>query len=167
MSRLSEPRARPELARPRGGMRQILSTVALLTHTAVGVARVDDQSCRVVEDLPRADSACAVSHGGRAPPRATASARRRASSRRPAPSPRMYAPGIPAGQCQPGDEVVQDEVAQHHDARPLSQRVHDPTVCLRVVAEVVERDVGLARAGRRRRATSTSNRRSSAGGGAL
>ena len=48
----------------------------------------------------------------------------------------------------PGDEVVEDEVVQHDDAGPPAQRVDDPAVRVRIVADVVERDVGV-RDGRR------------------
>ena len=53
---------------------------------------------------------------------------------------------------QPGDEVVEDELVQDDDARPLAQRVDDPAVRVRVVADVVEREVGAARRARVRRA---------------
>jgi hypothetical protein len=41
--------------------------------------------------------------------------------------------------------VVEDEVVEHDDASPPPERVHDPAVRLRVVADVVEGDVGPAR----------------------
>ena len=43
---------------------------------------------------------------------------------------------------QSGDEVMEDEVVKDDHSRPASQRVHDPAVRLRVVANVVERDIG-------------------------
>ena len=55
---------------------------------------------------------------------------------------------VPARQRQPGDEVVEDEVVQDDDARPPAERVDDPAVRLRVVPDVVERDVRPARTGR-------------------
>jgi hypothetical protein len=60
--------------------------------------------------------------------------------------------------------VVEHEVVEYDDARPPPQRLDDPAVRVRVVADVVEADV---RVGRRRAAvrgtTSTSIRRRSAG----
>ncbi len=43
------------------------------------------------------------------------------------------------------DEVVEDEVVEDDDAWLPAQRVDDPRVRVRVVADVVERDVGAAR----------------------
>ena len=51
-----------------------------------------------------------------------------------------------APQRQPGDEVVEDELVQHDDAGPLPQRLDDPAVRIRRVADVVERDVGATAA---------------------
>ena len=51
---------------------------------------------------------------------------------------------VAAADRQPGDEVMEDEVVQDDDAGPLAQRVDDPAVRVRVVADVVERDVGAA-----------------------
>ena len=48
---------------------------------------------------------------------------------------------------EPGDEVVQDEVVQDDDTRPSSQRIDDPAVRLRIVADVKQRDVRCDRAG--------------------
>ncbi len=47
-----------------------------------------------------------------------------------------------AAQRQSRDEVMQDEVVQDDDARTTTQRIHDPAMRLRIVAHVVERDVG-------------------------
>ena len=44
-----------------------------------------------------------------------------------------------------GDEVMEDEVVEHDDARALAQRLDDPAVRVGVVADVVEADVGVAR----------------------
>ncbi len=52
-------------------------------------------------------------------------------------------PSLPSDR-HPGDEVVDDEVVQHDDAGAAAQRVDDPAVRVRVVADVVERDVGVA-----------------------
>ena len=52
---------------------------------------------------------------------------------------------VAARERHPRDEVVEDEVVEDDDARPLAQRVDDPGVGAGVVADVVERDVGLAR----------------------
>jgi len=52
---------------------------------------------------------------------------------------------VAAADRQAGDEVVQDEVVQDDDARLLAERVHDPAVRVRVVADVVEADVDVAR----------------------
>jgi len=43
---------------------------------------------------------------------------------------------------QPGDEVVEDEVVQDDDAGTSPERLDDPAVRVRVVADVVEREVG-------------------------
>jgi hypothetical protein len=43
------------------------------------------------------------------------------------------------------DEVVQDEVVEHDDAWPTPQRVDDPRVRIRVVADVVQADIRAAR----------------------
>jgi hypothetical protein len=43
------------------------------------------------------------------------------------------------------DEVVKDEVVKDDDARSLAERVDDPPMGVRVVPDVVERDVGPAR----------------------
>src|SRR5438094_3732325 len=43
---------------------------------------------------------------------------------------------------QPCDEVVEDEVVEDHHARPSFQSVDDPAVCFRIIADVVERNVG-------------------------
>ena len=45
----------------------------------------------------------------------------------------------------PGDEVVEDEVVQDDEARRTSERVDDPPVCVRVVADVVDAEVDAAR----------------------
>ena len=43
------------------------------------------------------------------------------------------------------NEVVQDEVVQHDEARRPSQRVHDPAVRVRIVAYVVDAEICAAR----------------------
>ena len=43
--------------------------------------------------------------------------------------------------------MVQDEVVQDDDTRPSSQRIDDPAVRLRIVADVKQRDVRCDRAG--------------------
>ena len=43
---------------------------------------------------------------------------------------------------QSRDEMVEDEVVQDDHSRPSSQRIDDPAVRFRIVADVVERDVG-------------------------
>ena len=68
-----------------------------------------------------------------------------------------------AADRDPGDEVVDDEVVQDDDAGPPPQRVDDPAVRVRVVADVVERDVRGDRPRPPGRTTSTSTSRSSAG----
>ena len=45
----------------------------------------------------------------------------------------------------PRDEMVQHEVVQDDDSGPLAKPVDDPGVRVRVVADVVERDVGPTR----------------------
>ena len=45
---------------------------------------------------------------------------------------------------QPCDEMVEDEVVEDDDARSLPKRLDDPAVRVRVVADVVERNVGAA-----------------------
>ena len=72
---------------------------------------------------------------------------------------------VAAADRHPGDEVVEDEVVEDDDAGSAAQRVDDPAVRVRVVADVVERDVAPAARGRLRprRTTSTSIRCSSAG----
>ena len=47
-----------------------------------------------------------------------------------------------AADRQSGDEVMEDEVVEDDHPGPAPQGVHDPAVRLRVVADVVERDVG-------------------------
>ena len=56
------------------------------------------------------------------------------------------AAAVPAADRDPGDQVVQHVLVQHDDAGPLAQRVDDPAVRVRVVADVVERDVRGGRA---------------------
>ena len=51
---------------------------------------------------------------------------------------------VAAADRQPCDEMVEDEVVEDDDARPLPKRLDDPAVRLRVVADVVERNVGAA-----------------------
>ena len=46
---------------------------------------------------------------------------------------------VPRPIVMPGDEVVEDEVVQDDDARAPAQRLDDPAVRVRVVADVVER----------------------------
>ena len=53
---------------------------------------------------------------------------------------------VAAADREAGDEVVEHEVVQDDDARLLPERVHDPAVRVRVVADVVEPDVDVARA---------------------
>ncbi len=48
-----------------------------------------------------------------------------------------------AADRQAGDEMVEHEVVQHDDARAAAERVDDPAVRVRVVADVVERHVGI------------------------
>jgi len=50
-------------------------------------------------------------------------------------------PVLPADR-QSCDQMVEDEVVQDDHSRPASQRVDDPAVRFRIVADVVERDVG-------------------------
>ena len=49
-----------------------------------------------------------------------------------------------AADCQPGHEMVEDEVVQHDDPGTPPQRFDDPAVRLGVVADVVERNVAGA-----------------------
>ena len=55
---------------------------------------------------------------------------------------------VAAADRQPRDEMVQDEVVQDDDAGLTAgaapERVDDPAVRVRVVADVVEREVGAA-----------------------
>ena len=51
------------------------------------------------------------------------------------------APRVAAGERQSGDEVVEHELVQDDDAGPRRERLRDPAVGLRVVADVVEREV--------------------------
>ena len=46
---------------------------------------------------------------------------------------------------QAGDEVMQDEVVQNDDAGRPTQRLDDPAVSVRVVADVVDAQVGPPR----------------------
>jgi hypothetical protein len=43
----------------------------------------------------------------------------------------------------PGDEMVKDEVVQDHDSGLPTKLVHDPSMCLGVVSDVVEVNVRL------------------------
>ena len=52
---------------------------------------------------------------------------------------------VPPPDGHSGDEVVEDEVVEDDDTRPLAQRVDDPGMRVRVVPDVVERDIGAAR----------------------
>ncbi len=52
---------------------------------------------------------------------------------------------VAAADREAGDEVVEDEVVQHDDAGRAPQRVDDPAVGVRVVADVVDAEVGAAR----------------------
>ena len=56
------------------------------------------------------------------------------------------AAAVAAADRDPGDQVVQHVLVQDDDAGPLAQRVDDPAVRVRVVADVVERDVRRGRA---------------------
>ena len=50
---------------------------------------------------------------------------------------------VAAADREAGNEVVEDEVVQDDDAGPLPQRLDDPAVRVRVVADVVEVDVDV------------------------
>ena len=52
---------------------------------------------------------------------------------------------VPARERHAGDEVVEDELVEDDDPRPRAQRLDDPSMRVRVVADVVERDVGFRR----------------------
>ncbi len=54
---------------------------------------------------------------------------------------------VPAPDCHPRDEVVEDEVVEHHDAGTLAKSVDDPGMRVGVVPDMVERHVGAARRG--------------------
>src|SRR6202008_2669869 len=49
--------------------------------------------------------------------------------------------GVAAGKGQTDDEVVEDVVVQDDDTGTAAERLDDPTVCFRVVADVVEGDI--------------------------
>ena len=66
---------------------------------------------------------------------------------------------VAAADRHPGDEVVEHELVQDDDARAPSERVDDPAVRVRVVADVVERDV---RCGGARPASATTRSRRAA-----
>ena len=138
--------------------------VALLPRAALGVTRVDDQGVRVVEDL----AGERIALGRRLPWRPDAAGGDGLGQ------PESFLPavalhggdvggGVPARERQPCDEVVEDEVVQDDDAGTAAQRVHDPPVRLRVVADVVDATSVRRGSGRRGRATSTSIRCFSAG----
>ena len=46
---------------------------------------------------------------------------------------------------EPRNEVMEDKIVQHDQTRPFPQRFDDPAVRIRVVADVVEREVRPAR----------------------
>ena len=52
---------------------------------------------------------------------------------------------VAARDGHPCHEVVQDDVVEDDDARPLAERLDDPAVRVRIVADVVERDIEAAR----------------------
>ena len=52
---------------------------------------------------------------------------------------------VPPADRHPGHEVVHHEVVEDDDARPPAEGVDDPGVGVGVVADVVERDVRVAR----------------------
>jgi hypothetical protein len=52
---------------------------------------------------------------------------------------------VPAPERHACDEVMEDEVVQHHDARIPLQQLEDPPVGVRVVADVEEADVHAGR----------------------
>ena len=52
---------------------------------------------------------------------------------------------VAAADREPGDEVVEDEVVEDDDAGRAAQRLDDPAVRVRVVADVVDAEVGSAR----------------------
>ena len=60
---------------------------------------------------------------------------------------REIAVTVLAADREPGDEMVQDEVVQDDDTRPSSQRIDDPAVRLRIVADVKQRNVRHDRTG--------------------
>ena len=53
---------------------------------------------------------------------------------------------VAAADRQPRDQMMEDEVVQNDDTWTLAESVDDPAVRVRVVAEVVERQVRLRRA---------------------
>ena len=59
---------------------------------------------------------------------------------------------VAAADREAGDEVVEDEVVQHDDAGRAPQRLDDPAVGVRVVADVVDAEVRAAGRPLRRRA---------------
>ena len=52
---------------------------------------------------------------------------------------------VPATDRHTCDEVVEDEVVEHDEARHAPQGVEDPAVGVRIVADVVDGEVGSAR----------------------
>jgi hypothetical protein len=59
---------------------------------------------------------------------------------------REIADAVLAADREPGDEMVQDEVVQDDDTGPTSQRIDDPAVRLRIVADMKQRNVRRDRA---------------------
>ena len=72
---------------------------------------------------------------------------------------------VAAADREAGDEVVEDEVVQHDDAGSAAQRLDDPAVRLRIVADVVDAEIDVPRGGffAPRLTTTTSQRACSAG----
>ena len=118
--------------------------VAVLAHECLDIARVDDHARGAVEhlagerelgrpDLPERRHAALEDAPAEHAPGDARLALDRGEVRVPVMPPDRHA----------RDEVMDDEVVQHDDAGPSAQRIDDPRVRIGIVADVIERDVGI------------------------
>ena len=119
--------------------------VARRTRAPLDVARVDDQPGREVEHLAGEVVVLRAALPERRDPLVEHAVPEQAADDAAFPLHRVeVAVAVAAADRQTRDEVVKDEVVQDDDAGPLAERLDDPAVCVRVVADVVERDIGAA-----------------------
>ena len=118
--------------------------VAVLPRPRLHVAGMDDQARGSVEHLPRERELLRphLPQRRHAPLEHAVAEQATGHARLPLQRGEVGV-AVLAADGQAGDEMVEHELVQHDDARPPPQRVDDPAVGVRVVADVVERDVGI------------------------